>query len=64
MSTQVDELGSGSSILRLILKFSAPIGQETRRTPDGQVGWKATPLMLQSLNGAEREAEDDWADFT
>jgi hypothetical protein len=29
----------------------------------GKIAWKATPLMLQKLADAEREAQDDLADF-
>jgi hypothetical protein len=29
----------------------------------GQIAWKASPLMLQRLADAEREVEDDLADF-
>jgi hypothetical protein len=30
----------------------------------GQIAWKATPFMLQRLADAEREVEDDMADFS
>jgi hypothetical protein len=29
----------------------------------GQIAWKPTPFMLQKLADAEREAQDDLADF-
>jgi hypothetical protein len=29
----------------------------------GQIGWKASPAMLQKLADAEREVEDDMADL-
>jgi predicted transcriptional regulator len=29
----------------------------------GQIGWKASPAMLRKLADAEREVEDDLADF-
>jgi len=29
---------------------------------NGQIAWKASPLMLQKLADAEREVEDDMAD--
>ena len=29
----------------------------------GQIAWKASPLMLRKLADAEREVEDDMADF-
>jgi predicted transcriptional regulator len=29
----------------------------------GQIAWKASPLMLQRLADAEREVQDDLADF-
>ena len=32
-------------------------------TVNGQIAWKAAPLMLQKLADAEREAEDDMADL-
>jgi hypothetical protein len=32
-------------------------------TADGRVAWKATPRMLVRLADAEREAEDDLADW-
>jgi hypothetical protein len=30
---------------------------------EGQIAWKASPWMLSRLADAEREAEDDMADF-
>ena len=33
-------------------------------TVNGQIAWKTTPLMLQKLADAEREVEDDMADFS
>jgi hypothetical protein len=29
----------------------------------GKIAWKASPTMLRKLADAEREAEDDMADF-
>jgi hypothetical protein len=30
---------------------------------EGRLAWKATPRMLSRLADAEREVEDDWADW-
>lgn len=47
-----------------ILREYEQHGDAMRRlNANGQIAWKATPLMLQKLADAQREVQDDMTDF-
>jgi hypothetical protein len=59
-----DPGGLGTEVTAEILRSYEAAGDAMRYLDrKGRVAWKATPRMLTRLADAEREVEDDWAEW-